>query len=139
MKYKFSVVAGQTNIDGHYTKRPIVEVELSKGKQTRKFLALIDSGADQITMPAAIAEVLGIEREKCPKRSAVGISMERTEGFIGELDFHIRNQTETFKAPVVFIDTDVPVLLGREGFFNRFRIKFEQDHDTFEITPAPKR
>lgn len=140
MKYRFSVVAGQTNVDGRYTKRPIVEVELSKGKQVRKFLALIDSGADQITMPAAIAEVFGIEREKCLKRGAVGISMERTEGFVSsELTFHIRNQTETFKAPVVFIDTDVPVLLGREGFFDRYRIKFEQDHDTFEITPAPKR
>jgi hypothetical protein len=139
MKYKFSVVAGQTNIDGRYTKRPIVEVELSKGKQTRKFLALIDSGADQITMPAAIAEAFGIEREKCPKRGAVGISMEYTQGFVGELDFHIKNQAETFKAPVVFIDTDVPVLLGREGFFDRYRIKFEQDHDTFEITLAPKR
>ena len=139
MKYKFSIVAGQTNIDGRYTKRPIVEVELSKGNQTRKFLALIDSGADQITMPAAIAEVFGIERENCPKRGAVGISMERTEGFVGELAFHIRNQTETFKAPVVFIDTDVPVLLGREGFFYRYRIKFEQDHDMFEITPTAKR
>ena len=139
MKYKFSVVAGQTNIDGRYSKRPIVEIELSKGNQARKFLALIDSGADQITMPSAIAEVFGIEREACPKRGVVGVSMERTEGFVGELDFRIQHQTDTFKAPVVFIDTDVPVLLGREGFFDQYRIKFEQDHDTFEITRAPKR
>jgi hypothetical protein len=116
MKYKFSVVAGQTNTDGRYTKRPIVEVELSRGAQKRKFLALIDSGADQIIMPAAIAEVFGIEREACPKRSAVDISMERTEGFVGELDFHIQHQADPFSAPVMFIDTDVPVLLGREGF-----------------------
>jgi hypothetical protein len=24
---------------------------------------------------------------------------------------------------------------GREGFFDRHRIKFEQDHDVFEVTP----
>src|SRR3989344_9085278 len=105
MKYKFSIVAGQTNIDGRYTKRPIVEVELSKGNQTRKFLALIDSGADQITMPAAIAEDFGIERENCPKRGAGGISMERTEGFVGELAFLILKQTETHKPPEDFIVT----------------------------------
>jgi len=136
MKYKYSVVSGQANISGQYTKRPVVEVELSRGNQTRKFLALIDSGADQIHMPAAIAEVFGIDRNQCASRSSIGISMERTEGFVGELTFHIQYQPESFTAPVVFIDTDVPVLLGREGFFDRYRIKFEQDHDTFGITPV---
>lgn len=61
MKYQYSVVSGQANTDGHYTKRPIVEVELSNGKETRKFLALIDSGADHIIMPAVIAPVFGIK------------------------------------------------------------------------------
>lgn len=136
MKYKYSAVAGQTDVGGGFTKRPVVEVELSRRNQSRKFLALIDSGADQIHMPAAIAEVFGINRDQCPKRASMGISMELTEGFVGELTFRIKNQAETFNAPVVFIDTDVPVLLGRQGFFDRYRIKFEQDHDTFEITPS---
>src|SRR6202166_3847635 len=62
-------VSGQTNIDGSYTKRPVVEVELSRGTQRRKFLALIDSGADQIMMPSAIAEALGIDRERSARRT----------------------------------------------------------------------
>ena len=114
-----------------------VEVELSKGNQKRKFLALVDSGADQIHMPAAIAEVFGIDRDTCKPWISIGISMERTSGFIANLTFHIQHQLNSFVAPVIFIDTDVPVLLGREGFFDHYRIKFEQDHDTFEITPAP--
>jgi hypothetical protein len=136
MKYRYSVAAGQTDTNGRYTKRPIVEIELSRGNQTRKFLALVDSGADQIHMPAAIAEVFGINRAECPRRASMGITMEHIDGFVAELTFRIEHQTETFNAPIVFIDTDLPVLLGREGFFDRYRIKFEQDHDTFEITPA---
>lgn len=66
----------------------------------------------------------------------MGISMEPIEGFVAELTFRLQHQKETFRAPVIFIDTDVPVLLGREGFFDRYRIKFEQDHDAFEITPS---
>ena len=66
----------------------------------------------------------------------MGITMEHIDGFVAGLTFRIEHQTETFNAPIVFIDTDLPVLLGREGFFDRYRIKFEQDHDTFEITPA---
>ena len=78
MKYKYSDAPGQLNTDGRFTKRPIVEVEISRGNQRRKFLALIDSGADQIIMPAAIAEVFGIDRASCPERSVIGVSMENT-------------------------------------------------------------
>jgi hypothetical protein len=139
MKYRYAVVAGQTNINGRYTKRPIVEVELSRGARRRKFLALIDSGADQIMMPSAVAEVLGIDRAACPRRAVMGVSMEPIEGFIAQMTFTLEGQNEEFEAPVVFIDTDVPVLLGREGFFDLYRVKFEQDHDTFEISPAPSK
>ncbi|KRQ15359.1 aspartyl protease family protein [Bradyrhizobium manausense] len=135
MKYKYSVVPGQLDIGGRVTRRPVVEVEISNGKVARKFLALIDSGADQITMPAAIAEALGIDRAACKTRSVFGISMEHSEGFVAELSFRLRNQASSFTAPVIFIDTDVPVLLGREGFFDHHRIRFEQDHDTFAIAP----
>ena len=139
MKYKYSAVSGQFNADGSFTKRPVVEVEISNGKHHRKFLALIDSGADQIHMPAAIAEVFGIDRANCCPWNSMGISMQDTPGFIGELTFQIRSQASKFTAPVVFLDTDVPILLGCDGFFDKYRIKFEQDHDIFEITPAPKR
>jgi NACalpha-BTF3-like transcription factor len=136
MKHRYSVVAGQTNIDGRLTRRPVVEVELSFGPHQRKFLALIDSGADQIMMPAAIAEAFEIDPAKCMRRSVMGVSMEPIDGFIEYLTFRVKDQEETFEAPVVFIDTDIPVLLGREGFFDQYRIKFEQDHDTFEISPV---
>jgi hypothetical protein len=53
---------------------------------------------------------------------------------VGELWLRIQDQPEPFMAPVVFIDADVPVLLGREGFFDCYRIKFQQDQDVFEIT-----
>jgi hypothetical protein len=137
MKYRYSAVSGQSNIDGRYTKRPVVEVELLRGHHQRTFLALIDSGADHIMMPATIAEAFEIDRAACQRRSVMGVSMEPIDGFISHLTFQIKDQAEQFDAPVVFIDSDVPVLLGREGFFDQYRIKFEQDHDTFEVVPVP--
>jgi hypothetical protein len=139
MKYSYRVVAGALDTAGHYTKRPIVEVEISHAGAGRKFLALIDSGADQITMPAAIADVLGIDRSTCPPRTMMGITMERTEGFVAQVTIRLSHHSEHITVPAVFIDTDVPVLLGQEGFFDRYRIKFEKDHDTFEIALAPQR
>jgi hypothetical protein len=140
MKYEYLTVEGQTNISGRVTKRPVVEVALSRGNQRRVFLALVDSGADQITMPSYIAEALGIDRSACPKRPVMGISMELVGGFVAPLALQIARQEQAFEAPVVFVDYDMPVLLGREGFFDRYCIKFEQDHDVFEITPqTPKK
>jgi hypothetical protein len=133
MKYRYSAASGHTNINGRYTKRPVVEVELSRGGHQRKFLALIDSGADHIMMPAAIAEVFQIDLNTCPRRTVLGVSMQPIEGFVSNLTLHINHQEDPFDAPVLFINTDVPVLLGREGFFDLYRIKFEQDHDIFEI------
>src|ERR1700683_1405244 len=124
MKYRYSLAVGQENADGHGTRRPIVDVTLSRGNHRRRFLALLDSGADQIWMPAGIADVFGIDRGQCPERIAMGVSMEPITGFVGELTFQIDGQEDSFQAPVVFIDTEIPVLLGREAFFDRYRIKF---------------
>jgi hypothetical protein len=32
----------------------------------------------------------------------------------------------------------VNILLGQEDFFERYRIKFEKDHDVFEVTISRK-
>ncbi len=139
MKYKYTVTTSALDTRGRYAKRSIVEIEVSCGGSARKFLALIDSGADQVTMPSAIADALAIDRDACEPRSLMGITMEPIDGFVAAVDIRVRNQSTTVKAPVVFIDTDIPVLLGQEAFFDALRIRFERDHDTFEILPAPVR
>jgi len=41
--------------------------------------------------------------------------------------------------PICFVESPtVSLLLGQEGFFDKYRIKFEKDHDTFEIIPVGK-
>lgn len=38
-----------------------------------------------------------------------------------------------------FIESDaVDIILGQDGFFDRFRIKFEKDHNVFEISHSKK-
>ena len=138
MKYKYTAIRGLKNINGRTTKRPIVMVQLSKGNQKRDFFALIDSGADQISMPAYIAELFGIREEDAQPRSMMGITMQAERAFVGDLEIQIQDQQRSFAAPVVFVHSEMPIVLGRETFFDRYRIKFEQDHDTFDITPALK-
>jgi len=136
VKYKYTIVAGAETIAGKFVKRPVVEIEISHKKQARKFLAVIDSGADNTLMPSYIADVLGIDRGGRPRYSVMGISMEPIEGFIADIDFLVRKQATKFTAPVVFIERNIPILLGQEGFFDTYRIRFEKDHDIFEVVPV---
>ena len=56
-------------------------------------------------------------------------------------DVEIRAEgiNKKIKIPVCFADSSsVGILLGQEGFFDKHRIKFEKDHDSFEITPVKK-
>lgn len=69
----------------------------------------------------------------------MGVTMERIEGFVADIDIQADSQADAINAPVVFFETEVPVLLAQEAFFDHYRIKFEKDHNTFEIAPAPPR
>jgi hypothetical protein len=43
------------------------------------------------------------------------------------------------EVPAWFVDSEnVNILLGQEVFFEMFKIKFEKDHDVFELTPVKK-
>ena len=119
-------------------KRPVVEVTLSKNGKNRDFLAIIDSGADVTTMSTQVAEILGIDWRNCRGGNLLGISGVMQNSYYDKLDITVKALDDTFTIPVVFTETDIPILLGQEGFFDRYRIKFEKDHDTFEITLTPK-
>jgi hypothetical protein len=40
--------------------------------------------------------------------------------------------------PVMFWERQPVALLGQIGFFDRHKIRFERDHNSFEITPIKK-
>jgi hypothetical protein len=94
VKYKYTVVSGAQTVGGRFVKRPAVQIEISRGKHARTFLAIIDSGADNIILPAYVAELFGIDKATCRPYNVIGISMQNTPGFIAELDFRLQNHSQ---------------------------------------------
>lgn len=111
----------------------MVEVEISKNGITRTFLALIDSGADVVLMPDTIAIMLNIDSAGCPIRNVGGVA-GNTKGFVTNVNLKVQYFSKSINIPVCFIRTDVPVLLGQEGFFENYKIKFEKENEAFEIS-----
>jgi len=139
MKFEYLTVANSRTTTGTLKKRPMVEIIVSEGGKTREYLALIDSGADVTMMSTEIADTFGIDWKHCRKSSAMGISGGTQTSYLGSLDIAIKKIGEAIHLPVLFTEANIPILLGQEGFFDHSRIRFEKDHDVFEITRSNRR
>ena len=140
MKIKYTAVFrnnGAPLLDsrGRIVKRPIVQIELSgKDGSTIEAPALVDSGADTTTLNIQYADYLGITLDQNAQKEIMGIGKGRVPTFPGVISFKIKGFDESIEVPVWFVDSEnVNILLGQEVFFETYRIKFEKDHDIFEI------
>ena len=101
--------------------------------KTVKTIAIVDSGADNCLFNIEYAKIIGIDLEKCEKTRTIGVEGEGKEIFLTNLEIQVENLAKV-KVPVGFIDSKSVIgLLGQAGFFDLHRIKFERDHNTFEI------
>jgi len=138
MKYRYTSFFPPDN-SLKWVKKPIVSIEIfgPSGRQT--FDALIDSGADCSLFNIQIAQALGLDLSVARRIRMTGIS-GGVEGYrLEDIEIKIEGIGKTIKIPVCFADSpSIGTLLGQEGFFDQYRIKFEKDHDSFEITPTTK-
>lgn len=138
MKYKYtSFYPPESNLK--WIKRPMVSVEIFGPRDSKCFDALSDSGADCSIVNLEVADLLNIDLSNSKEPKFTGIS-EHINGFrIEKVKIKLDCQDKPIEIPICFIDSPtVGLLLGQEGFFDLHRIKFERDHDAFEITPVKK-
>ncbi len=134
IKYKYTAIPTAIDSKGKFTRRPLLRIFFT-GTNINTF-GLIDSGADMTMLNIGYAKLLNIDLQKAIKKSFRGISGGTVSCFIAQLSFNIEHfENNTLHIPVAFIDSDnVDVLIGQEDFFDLFKIKFEKDHDTFELS-----
>ena len=143
IKFKYSPVVDPAasggfllDSDGKMVKRPILWIELTEniGKTKIKVPGIIDSGADTTTVNIQYADILGIELDKKNPRQIRGIGEGTVTKYQGVFPFAIKELDIKLEVPAWFVDSkNVDVLLGRQVFFDVFKIKFEQAQDVFEL------
>lgn len=112
--------------DGKISIFPAVELfVLGRQKNGIRALFHIDSGATTSIFPKSDADILGIDLKNSKEVSVRGISGDVMRGYQSFITIHF-DQLK-IKIPAVFVENDwVPRVLGREGFFNRFGILFDE-------------
>ena len=140
MKFRYTATL-VADTRGKLTKRPLLEVELLNGDDEVVGIAfaLIDSGADTTMVNIKYASLLGIDLAHAPKRTMAGIAEGSVPTRIATMHFRIKASGDKVEIPVCYVDSrNVDILLGQEVFFDMFKIKFEKDHDMFEILRVKK-
>lgn len=92
---------------------------------------MLDSGADISAIPKSIAELLGLNFEgKITLAYGIGGKVKSVESEVRVLVQKGHERYE-FNLPVKIIldDYNFPILLGRQGFFNKFVITFDQENE----------
>lgn len=126
------------------TKTPVLDVFLRAGDGTfvRQTL-IVDSGADVGMGPRALCELLGLTWEDGELVTLRGIS-PRDECAVASrmqlVELYIREARCRITIPFCFADGDAPLLLGRDGFFDAFRVLFDKGDlaTTFELVESQK-
>jgi hypothetical protein len=133
VKFKYTQ-SFATDSKGHYLSRPLIEVELLGPAHSMTVFGLLDSGADMSLMNIRYAQALGITLDTLPTKDFVGISDARVPTYFTEVPIKVKHFDDILYLPVAFADSpSVDVLFGQEEFFDAYRIRFEKDHDVFEL------
>lgn len=115
-------------------RRPIAQVYFNDKKHDlwQPVTMIVDTGADYTLLPLFLAEELGVDLGKDCKTittqgvggtSKVYLLKNKIEARIGDLKRQI---------PLGFLDNDyIPPLLGRQEFFETFKVVFEKFSVTF--------
>ena len=119
-----------SNPNGDVHKRPSILATFSNGQDRLEQYALIDSGADMSAMDYRIAEKLQLDLAGMKVKS-FGVSGP-VDSVITEVTVEVGKGHEhySFNMPirVLFSKADyvAPTLIGRMGFFDKFRITFDE-------------
>lgn len=111
---------------------PIVPLVFLIGNKRIRSQALIDSGATISIFGEETANSLGINIEKGEKTILGGVG-GRIVGYVHKLRLRIAGKE--FLCPIVFSREYLVSfnLLGRQGFFKRFRIIFEEKKNLLKL------
>jgi len=123
--------------DGSLRRAPFIPTYIrDKNEKLLKFITLVDSGADTTVIPKDAAIILGLkEGEKEEQTGGIG-------GFVrvktSRMAFQIIGEHEKYNldVPVLVLqdpNDDVPILLGRSGFFENFDITFRQNEEKITL------
>jgi len=127
-----------TRPDGSVIWRPTLRILLWEACRLEPHHFLVDSGADLSLVSRDLCDSLGKRWEDGRRRTLHGISRKRVcqvESRVHDVHLVVAELGIQITIPVCFAEGHAPLLLGRDGFFEYFRVTFDRQAllTTFEF------
>ena len=125
LHFRYHVIPDVTNGE----KKPTIPVEfkLETGGYI-EVMCLVDSGSDVVVLPKGIAQLLNLNLGKKSNSSGLGGEVSVR---ISRVSFRIKKEHgyHNLTVPVEIVGSDkIPVLLGRKGFFDKFKVIIDEQN-----------
>lgn len=119
-----------------YISRPIIPIRIVHQQKYAELFALVDSGADVSLFHSDIARDLGIDLRQADTMVFGGIAEAAVLAYVAQIQLQIVGAKQTISMLAAFTDSQaVDAILGQEGFFEHYQIKFEKYIERLEIKP----
>lgn len=120
-----------------WTARPYIPIRLIGPTGIWEGYGLIDSGADRSLFNTQIAEKIGLNLNEVVAEDFGGIEGGTIEAKLHKVRLQVIGMNSEIGIIAGFVSSSgVAAILGQDGFFDSFRIKFERDHNIIEINSA---
>lgn len=140
MKFDYKTFMPPTS-NAKWGRMPFVEIEIFGPKDMRKGLALVDSGAEYCIINIEFAEKLGIDLQNSKIINFHGVAGQEhvKPAYLHKVSIKVSGM-DKIEVEAGFIDSSsVGIILGQQDFFDVNKIKFERDHNTFEVIPVKQK
>lgn len=95
----------------------------------------VDTGADISILPKSTADIVGVSLKSGDEVIVVGLAGELIRAYLHDLECRLENSAPfSMKFAISEKESVVPVL-GREGFFQKFNMHFNNRLNQIEIEP----
>lgn len=117
-----------------WVSRPLIPISIQGPRGKWEGYGLIDSGADRSLFHFEIGKMIGLDVFDGEIEDFAGIGGTRISAFLHLIKIQIIGFSEQIEIKAGFVDSPgVGAILGQDGFFDAFRIKFERDREIIEI------
>lgn len=119
---------------------PVIPITLFGNDKNIDTVGLLDSGADVSAISKDLAELLGLDLKG--KKTDVGGIGGPAEAVLSKVRVKVtagKHESKTFQVPVFVIlsddmEDDFPVIIGRAGFFEKFKVEFVEAEGRITLT-----
>ena len=120
--------------------RPVIQIDFDTDKGKFGYFVLIDSGADYCIFHASIGEMLGLNIKSGKPLTFFGTSGQPQRAYFHGVEFKIGGVDHKCNVGFSFDMKKLAYgLLGQEGFFDKWIVKFEYHKENIELKKIIKK